>query len=101
MKLNSASVPATFKPKRISSETSPEELQITEVQLQRVVTLLRVQELREGGGTDKLSFHLMRASACVLGDDVIFNGSKPTKRIYKRIIGDLLVASMICLLSSI
>ena len=37
-------------------------------------------EFREGGrGGDRLFFHLTRASASVLCDDVIFNGSKDSK----------------------
>ncbi|GMN75762.1 hypothetical protein TIFTF001_056484 [Ficus carica] len=51
-----------------------------EVQLQRLLTLERDHELREGSAEDKLFFHLTRASACVLGEEVIFKGSKVSKR---------------------
>ena len=51
-------------------------------QLQRVPRLERDHdEFREGGrGGDRLFFHLTRASASVLCDDVIFNGSKGMKK---------------------
>ena len=33
-------------------------------------------------GGDKVFFHLIRACACVLGVELVFNGSKDTKEMY-------------------
>jgi hypothetical protein len=41
-------------------------------------------ERREGGGEVKVFFHWMRASACVLADDVAFKGRMERKREWKR-----------------
>lgn len=58
----------------------PATSQTMPVQLQRFPRLARDHdELREVE-EDKLFFHLTRASACALGDDVILKGSKDRKR---------------------
>ena len=50
-------------------------------QLQRLPRFVRDHdEFREGGRRDKLFFHLTRASASVVGDEVIFNGSNDMKK---------------------
>jgi len=54
------------------------------VQLQRLLRLEGDHERREGGGEVKVFFHWMRASACVLADDVAFKGSMERKREWKR-----------------
>lgn len=54
--------------------------QTMEVQLQRLFKFVRDHELREGGGEPKLLFQLTKASACVLGDEVAFNGSNESKK---------------------
>lgn len=54
--------------------------QTMEVQLQRLFKFVRDHELREGGGEPKLLFQLIKASACVLGDEVAFNGSNESKK---------------------
>ncbi|GMN19082.1 hypothetical protein TIFTF001_042820 [Ficus carica] len=56
-----------------------------EVQLQRLLTLVRDHEFREEGEEDKLFFHLSRASACVLGVEVVLNGRKRSKIIWMRV----------------
>ncbi|XVF03676.1 hypothetical protein REPUB_Repub05bG0014000 [Reevesia pubescens] len=68
--------PDMFELDRFISETVPLPSQVIEVQLQR---LDMDQELREGGEKDKLFFHWRSASACVLAEHVIFNGSKESK----------------------
>ncbi|KAL3828080.1 hypothetical protein ACJIZ3_016882 [Penstemon smallii] len=50
------------------------------VHLQRFLRLLRDHELSEED-CNKLFFQFTKASASVLGDDTIFNGSKVKKRI--------------------
>ena len=86
VKLNCSNVPVRFRLVRFIWEISPvvESSQIMEVQLQRLFRLERDQEFKEGGEEDKLFFHLSRASACVLGEEVIFNGSKASNRTRRR-----------------
>lgn len=64
VKLNAVRVALKSSPERFISETAPEESQTMEVQLQRLLRLLRDHEDRgEEGENSKLAFHLMRASA--------------------------------------
>ena len=49
------------------------------VQLKRLLKLVRYHELSKEEG-DRLFFHLMRASACIVGDDMILAGSKESER---------------------
>ena len=69
---------------RLISETVPLPSQVMEVQLQRLLRLDRDQEFKEGGEKNKLFFHWTSASACVLAEHVIFNGSKENKTTWKR-----------------
>jgi hypothetical protein len=50
------------------------ELQETAVRLQRLLRLERDHELKERGEEDKVFFNWRRASACVLADDLAFEG---------------------------
>ena len=79
VKLNWASVPLRLAPEMIISETVPVVSQTMPFHLHRLVMLVVDQELRKEEGT-RLFFHLIRASACVAGDDVLFIGSKESKR---------------------
>lgn len=79
VKLNWASVPLRLALERFISETVPDESQTMVVQLQRFLRLVRDHELK-GGGVERLFFHLIRASACVVGDAVMFTESKERKR---------------------
>lgn len=79
MKSNSASVPVRLASARFISETVRALWQTMAVQLQRLLRLVSDHESRGEG--ERLFFHLIRASACVLGDDVIFHGRKESKRI--------------------
>ncbi|KAF4387110.1 hypothetical protein G4B88_024682 [Cannabis sativa] len=47
----------------------------------RLMMLLLSHESREDDSIAKLFFHVMRASACVVGEEVIFNGSKESTKI--------------------
>lgn len=80
MKSNWVSVPERFASDSFISEIVPVVWQTMAVQLQRFLRLVRYHELRDEEG-ERLFFHLMRASACVVGDDVILTGSKESKRI--------------------
>lgn len=65
VKLNAVRVALMSARETFISETAPEESQIMEVQLQRLLRLLRDHEERGDGDGEspKLVFHLMRASA--------------------------------------
>ena len=102
VKLKSVSEPLMFALERFIWETVADESQTMEVQLQRLLRLVSDHEAREVGEEEvKLFFHLMRASACVLGDDVIFNGSNEIRRRWKRIRQVFLVGVILVVLSSI
>ncbi|KAF4387104.1 hypothetical protein G4B88_024676 [Cannabis sativa] len=77
VKLKLSNFPLSSKLERSICEISPlETSQTTLVQLQRLMMLLLSHESREDGSNTKLFFHVMRASACVVGEQVIFNGSQ-------------------------
>lgn len=77
--------PDTFELERLIWETVPvASSQVMEVQLQRLLRLDSDQELREGGENDKVFFHRTSASAWVLAEHVIFNGSKESKTTWNR-----------------
>lgn len=85
VKLNRASVPVMFRLERFIRETVREVgLQETALHLQRLWRLERDHEVRGGGEEDKVSLHWMRASACVLADDLVFKGNKERRRTWKR-----------------
>lgn len=65
VKLNAERVALMSARETFISETAPEESQTMEVQLQRLLRLLRDHEERGDGDGEspKLVFHLMRASA--------------------------------------
>lgn len=85
VKLNRFNVPFSSKPERSIRETSPMDLsQTMEVQLQRLLMLERDHELREDGEGDKLFFHWIKSCACVLGEELIFNGNKVNNNSTKR-----------------
>ncbi len=74
VKLNWASVPLRLLPETFISETVFVESQTIPLQLQRLVRLAVDHEVRKGEGR-RLFFHLIRASACVAGDAMLFSGS--------------------------
>lgn len=83
-KLNWASVPVMFRLERFNLETVPVVSQEMAAQLQRLLMLVRDQELSEGGEEDKLFLHWMRASACIVDDEVICDGSKERRKRIRR-----------------
>lgn len=73
-------VPVILAPERFIPEiVVPALLQTIPVQLQRLVTLLRDHESREED--DKLFFHLTRACASVVADELMFKGRNEEKMI--------------------
>ena len=84
VKLNWAKEAEMFTLERLIWETVPVASQVMEVQLQRLSRLVRDQELREVGEKDKLFFHWTSASACVLAEHVIFNGSKESSTTWNK-----------------
>jgi hypothetical protein len=73
VKLNWASVSVMFSLGRLRTVREVE-LQETAVRLQRLLRLERDHELKERGEEDKVFFNWRRASACVLADDLAFEG---------------------------
>ncbi|KAF4358211.1 hypothetical protein F8388_009494 [Cannabis sativa] len=91
VKLKLSNVPLSSKLERCICEISPlEPSHTTLVQLHRLMMLLLSHESREDGFTTKVFFHLIRASACVLGEHEIFNGiRKMRRRREKQVLGAL------------
>ena len=81
LKSNWASVPSSCVSERFITETLPVVSQAIPVQLQRFPMLVRDHDELRGEEEIKLFFHLIRASASVVGDVVIFKGSKARERI--------------------
>ncbi|KAJ4966584.1 hypothetical protein NE237_018433 [Protea cynaroides] len=77
VKLSWSSVPLIPKSRRFILETLPALLQTIPVQLHRFLILVGDHELR---GEDKLFFHLIKACASIVDDDVTFKVKKNTKR---------------------
>ncbi|KAF4387079.1 hypothetical protein G4B88_024651 [Cannabis sativa] len=70
VKLKLSNFPLSSKLERSICETSSlETSQTTLVQLQRLMMLLLDHESREDGSNTKVFFHVMRASACVVGEE--------------------------------
>ncbi|KAF4387105.1 hypothetical protein G4B88_024677 [Cannabis sativa] len=85
VKLKLSNFPLSSKLERSICEISSlETSHTTLVQLQRLMMLLLSHVSKEGDCIAKLSFHVMRASACALGDEAIFNGSKERTRTRRR-----------------
>ena len=94
-KSNWASVPSSSVSERFITVTLPVVSQAIPVQLQRFPVLVRDHDELRREEEIKLFFHLIRASASVVDDDVTFKGSKTRKRIGIRKRGALWVIAML------